>query len=143
MGIDAAFFFIVEACFQGQNMFLSYDRNVNMRTDGAFPGHYIISTRARSENIIISPVPVPFCDKKTFWGPEKCFSSFLLFSLACNPLLYLFSWVLVTTLLATWLYSQSQSQSQSQSPIATDGQSISKSWCRAPSGAHDQIFITL
>jgi hypothetical protein len=32
---------------------------------------------------------------------------------------------------------------QSQSYIATDGQSISKSWCRAPSGIHDQIFITL
>jgi hypothetical protein len=31
----------------------------------------------------------------------------------------------------------------SQSNIATDGQSVSKSWCRAPSGAHDQIFITL
>jgi hypothetical protein len=31
----------------------------------------------------------------------------------------------------------------SQSHIATDCQSISKSWCRAPSGAHDQIFITL
>jgi hypothetical protein len=27
--------------------------------------------------------------------------------------------------------------------IVTDGQSISKSWYRAPSGAHDQIFITL
>jgi hypothetical protein len=35
------------------------------------------------------------------------------------------------------------SQSQSQSYIATDGQSISKPWCRVPSGAHDQIFITL
>jgi hypothetical protein len=34
-------------------------------------------------------------------------------------------------------------QIQSQSHIATDGQSISKSWCRALSGAHDQIFITL
>jgi hypothetical protein len=32
-------------------------------------------------------------------------------------------------------------QSQSQSYIAIDGRSISKSWCRAPSGAHDQIFI--
>jgi hypothetical protein len=32
---------------------------------------------------------------------------------------------------------------RSQSHIATDGQSISKSWCRAPSGAHHQIFITL
>jgi hypothetical protein len=29
----------------------------------------------------------------------------------------------------------------SQSYIATDGRSISKSWCRAPSGAHDHIFI--
>jgi hypothetical protein len=33
--------------------------------------------------------------------------------------------------------------SQSQSHIATDSQSISKSWCRAPSGAHEKIFITL
>jgi hypothetical protein len=33
--------------------------------------------------------------------------------------------------------------SQSQSHIATDGQSVSKSWCRAPPGAHDQMFITL
>jgi hypothetical protein len=35
------------------------------------------------------------------------------------------------------------SLSQSQSHIATDSQSISKSWCRATSGSHDQIFITL
>jgi hypothetical protein len=27
--------------------------------------------------------------------------------------------------------------------IAIDGQSVSKSWCRAPSGAHDHIFITV
>jgi hypothetical protein len=32
---------------------------------------------------------------------------------------------------------------QSQSHIANDGQSVSKSWCRAPSGAYDQIFITV
>jgi hypothetical protein len=37
----------------------------------------------------------------------------------------------------------SNCQSQSQSQIATDGQSVSKSWCRAPSAVHDQIFITL
>jgi hypothetical protein len=37
----------------------------------------------------------------------------------------------------------STTQSQSQSYIATDGRSISKSWCRAPSGAHDQICITV
>jgi hypothetical protein len=29
---------------------------------------------------------------------------------------------------------------QSQSHIATDSQSVSKSWCRTPSGTHDQIF---
>jgi hypothetical protein len=29
--------------------------------------------------------------------------------------------------------------SRSRSHIATDGQS----WCRAPSGAHDQIYITI
>jgi hypothetical protein len=30
---------------------------------------------------------------------------------------------------------------QSQSHIATDGQSVIMTWCRAPSGAHYQIFI--
>jgi hypothetical protein len=74
-------------------MFLSYKRKVNMGRDGSFLGHIIISTTAKPENIIISTVPVPFCDKKTFWSPENCFSSFLLFSLACVPFLYLFSWV--------------------------------------------------
>jgi hypothetical protein len=37
----------------------------------------------------------------------------------------------------------SQSQSQSQSHIATDGQSVSQSWCRARFGAHHQIFNTV
>jgi hypothetical protein len=32
---------------------------------------------------------------------------------------------------------------ESQSHIATDGQSVSKSWSRAPSGAHNQIFSTV
>jgi hypothetical protein len=32
---------------------------------------------------------------------------------------------------------------KSQSHIATDGPSVSKSWCRAPSGAYDQMFITV
>jgi hypothetical protein len=35
------------------------------------------------------------------------------------------------------------SQSHSQSHIATDDQSVSKSWYRAPSGAHDKIFISV
>jgi hypothetical protein len=30
-------------------------------------------------------------------------------------------------------------QSQSQSQFTTDSPSVSMSWCRAPSGAHDQI----
>jgi hypothetical protein len=34
-------------------------------------------------------------------------------------------------------------QSQSQSHVATDGQPVSQSWCRAPSGAHDQKLITV
>jgi hypothetical protein len=33
--------------------------------------------------------------------------------------------------------------SQSESHIATDSRSVSKSWCRATSGAHDKIFITV
>jgi hypothetical protein len=32
---------------------------------------------------------------------------------------------------------------RSQSHIATDDQPVSKSWCRAPSGAYDHIFITV
>jgi hypothetical protein len=40
-------------------------------------------------------------------------------------------------------FHDSCKQSHSQSHIATDGQSVSKSWCRAPSGSHDQIFITV
>jgi hypothetical protein len=32
---------------------------------------------------------------------------------------------------------------QIPSHIATDGQSVSKSWCRAPSGAHNHRFVTV
>jgi hypothetical protein len=32
---------------------------------------------------------------------------------------------------------------QCQSHVKTDGQSVSPSWCRAKSGAHDQILITI
>jgi hypothetical protein len=39
-----------------------------------------------------------------------------------------------------WSVTFSQSESESESHIATDGQSVSPSWCRAPSRAHDQIF---
>jgi hypothetical protein len=46
-----------------------------------------------------------------------------------------------TILNSTWALNLGQSQSQSH--ITTDSQSVSKSCCRAPSGAHDQIFITI
>jgi hypothetical protein len=35
------------------------------------------------------------------------------------------------------------SECQSQSSVATDGQSVSPSWCRALSGAHDQMLRTV
>jgi hypothetical protein len=51
-------------------------------------------------------------------------------------------WTLDSGTLLTLSVSASVCKSsQSQSYIATDGRSISKSWCRAPSGAHDHIFI--
>jgi hypothetical protein len=32
---------------------------------------------------------------------------------------------------------------QSQSHIATEGQSVCLFWCQAPSGAHDEILVTV
>jgi hypothetical protein len=46
-----------------------------------------------------------------------------------------------TTRRATVQVFNPASTSHSESHIATDGRSVSKSWCRAPSGAHDEIFI--
>jgi hypothetical protein len=63
-------------------------------------------------------------------------STLLIFSFCSERLL--FTWKLPTA-----NYNCLSRQSQSQSHIATDGQSVSKSWCRAPSGAHDQIFIAV
>jgi hypothetical protein len=57
------------------------------------------------------------------WGALSDDRTVLLFTIAAGP--------------------RQQSQSPSQSYSATDGRSISKSWCPAPPGAHDQIFITL
>jgi hypothetical protein len=34
-------------------------------------------------------------------------------------------------------------ESYIQSQVTTNGQSVSPSWCRAPSGAHDQILLTV
>jgi hypothetical protein len=45
-----------------------------------------------------------------------------------------------TVLTSKWTVSPSPSPSPSPSHIVTDGQSVCLSWCRAPAGAHDQIF---
>jgi hypothetical protein len=39
------------------------------------------------------------------------------------------------------LVNRHRVESQSQSHFTTDSQSVCLSWCRAPSGAHDQMFI--
>jgi hypothetical protein len=41
------------------------------------------------------------------------------------------------------LYISLSRSAQSQSQITTDDQSVSASWFRAPSGAHDQMLITV
>jgi hypothetical protein len=43
----------------------------------------------------------------------------------------------------SWRTSASRLNLKKFSHIVTDGQSVSKYWCRAPSGAHDQIFVTV
>jgi hypothetical protein len=53
-----------------------------------------------------------------------------------------FLWILCLTS-RFWLLVSLCVSAQSQSHIATDGQSVCKSRCGAPSGAHDQIFITV
>jgi hypothetical protein len=65
---------------------------------------------------------------------ERTRKAMLQFSLYC--LIFLCSLYITSS-------SSSPSYSQSKSHIATDGQSVSKSWSRAPFGAHDQIFITV
>jgi hypothetical protein len=50
---------------------------------------------------------------------------------------------LATTPLYWGSDSAGQPTAQSQSHVTTDGQSVSLSWCRAPSAAHDQMLITV
>jgi hypothetical protein len=54
-----------------------------------------------------------------------------------------FKWSLLQLHSSSFCQLTAQSHSQSQSHIANDDQSVSKSWCRTSSGAHDQIFITV
>jgi hypothetical protein len=56
---------------------------------------------------------------------------------------WLFAALRVCSWLDYYLSSTDWGSSQSQSRLATGGESVSKSWCRAPSGAHDQIFISV
>jgi hypothetical protein len=68
------------------------------------------------------------------------------YPLVSTPQLNISFWILLR--LNDWTHEQTHlnwtlESSQSQSYIATDRQSVSKSWCRTPSGAHGQIFITL
>jgi hypothetical protein len=42
----------------------------------------------------------------------------------------------------TWI-APPLSSPKSQSDVATDRQSVNKSWCRAPSGTHDEISVTV
>jgi hypothetical protein len=90
--------------------------------------------------------------------PKWICSSYAVFWLNQYIYIYIYIWRIythiatVTDLLKAFLGSSSvntfqrttmedvSQSSQSQSHIATDGQSVSKSWCRAPSGTHDQIF---
>jgi hypothetical protein len=58
----------------------------------------------------------------------------------CCSISQIFDWTFSTSDHTTLIHS---TWSQSQSHIATDGRSVSKSWCRAPSGSHDQIRITV
>jgi hypothetical protein len=56
-------------------------------------------------------------------------------------------WLWTTTVFClllwlTWFWFMNESVFR-LSHIATDGQSVCLSWCRVPSGAHDQILITV
>jgi hypothetical protein len=68
-------------------------------------------------------------------GPEPPFSDWLSEFFSEDSLTQLTLWLLY------WLKTELSSQSQSH--FTTDGQSVSPSWFRAPSGAHDQILITV
>jgi hypothetical protein len=46
-------------------------------------------------------------------------------------------------LITHWNCQPSTSSAQNQSHFMTNDQSVSPSWCRAPSGAHDQILISV
>jgi hypothetical protein len=51
--------------------------------------------------------------------------------------------ILVTAELMASLAIHPETELGSQSHVTTDGQSVSQSWCRAPSGAHDQMLLTV
>jgi hypothetical protein len=80
-----------------------------------------------------------------FWSEPR------LSSLLVCPLLWLTWFRVALRMTSEWRTTESRiiphvrlnCVPKSQSHIATDGMWVSKSWCRAPSGAHDQILITV
>jgi hypothetical protein len=45
--------------------------------------------------------------------------------------------------IVTHTFPKALTVDQSRSSVTTDGQSVSPSWCRVPSGAHDQMLCTV
>jgi hypothetical protein len=79
-------------------------------------------------------IPLHYSTHKVFISHVKPSQADVLYS---SVLLELSACLLVRVLLPLLL----QLVTQSQSHFTTDSQSVCLSWCRAPSGAHDQIFI--
>jgi hypothetical protein len=87
--------------------------------------HQSISLLSLCLNLMLTP-PVLSLTVSLFWCADSAWVWSQLPTDGCQPICVSLNWT-----------------SQSQSHIAIDGQSVSKLWCRAPSGAHCQILITL
>jgi hypothetical protein len=69
---------------------------------------------------------------------QTCLSIYILFPNWCFPRgLCILFWIWLSDLQCCKRHRLYPSQSL----FATDGQSVSMSWCRAPSGAHDQMVV--
>jgi hypothetical protein len=101
-----------------------YKSHWNCSTHEVFfaQSNFFLTISSQSPSTAISQFPAATANSRT---PLNSNAS------ASKPI----SWQAVISRL-NWLKSKS-----SQGHIATDGQSVGKSWCRAPSGAYDQIFI--